>query len=127
MRPSILIVDDVAVNLHFLHVILQDHYQVSFATSGRQALELIERRRPDLVLLDLGLPDLDGAEVWRQIRSRPQCRDLPVIFITAREAEEGVSGALAEVERLVKPVEADALLIAIRAHLGRLVSENPEG
>ncbi|MBF0271852.1 MAG: response regulator [Magnetococcales bacterium] len=124
-RPiMILIVDDVVVNLKLLGQILQDHYQVCFATSGRKALELVALSRPDLVLLDLGLPDMNGIEVCRAIREKPETRELPVIFITGREEALEVDPVCARAweERIDKPVDARRLLERIRFCLKPVVA-----
>ena len=85
-RPRLLIVDDEPKNLRLLADIFADDYQLSVATSGRQALQLLDiTPEIDLILLDLMMPGMDGREVYLAVRSRPNLQDLPVIFITARD------------------------------------------
>ncbi|MBF0191175.1 MAG: response regulator [Magnetococcales bacterium] len=118
-RPLILMVDDVVVNLKLLGQILKGSYQVCVATSGRKALELVALNRPDLVLLDLGLPDMDGLEVCRAIRENPHTRSIPILFVTGREEELEVEAVCAQAwnNRIGKPVDARRLLETIRACL----------
>ena len=81
----ILIVEDTPANIQTLSAILKEQgYQISVATNGRKALQVIERIRPDLVLMDVIMPEMDGYEACRQIKASPQWRDLPIIFLTAK-------------------------------------------
>lgn len=83
-RPNILVVDDQPENLRLLNTILSENdYEVRPVTSGRQALQVAERSAPDLILLDITMPDMDGYEVCRELKLREGLRDVPVIFITA--------------------------------------------
>lgn len=83
-KPRILIVDDVNENLHALLSILRDDYAVMAATTGEKALELATRLPgPELVLLDIKMPGMDGYEVLRRLKADPSTADIPVIFVTA--------------------------------------------
>lgn len=83
-RDRILIVDDVHENLHGLMQILRDEYAIVAATSGEKALELARRQPPpDLILLDIKMPGMDGYAVLSQLKIDPQTADIPVIFVTA--------------------------------------------
>src|SRR5829696_2472108 len=85
MSARILIVDDTPANIQMLIGILREQgYHLSAATSGPQAIEAIERVRPDLVLMDVVMPDMDGYEACRQIKASSRWRDLPIIFLTAK-------------------------------------------
>ena len=80
----ILVVDDTPANIQSLAAILkQQGYQISVATNGKQALEILERVRPDLILLDVMMPEMDGFETCRDLRRR-EWRHIPVIFLTAK-------------------------------------------
>src|SRR5690606_36704802 len=82
-RPRLLIVDDVNENLHTLMGRLPDDYAIVAATSGEKALELARRAPcPDLVLLDIRMPGLDGYEVLRQLKADPATSEIPVVFVS---------------------------------------------
>jgi len=119
--PTLLLVDDVPANLGVLLDCLGEAgYAVRVAESGARALELMERVRPDLVLLDVMMPDLDGFETCRRIKTDPAGRDVPVIFVTALdEPVDKVKGfAAGAVDYVGKPFFPDEVLARVRAHLG---------
>lgn len=106
-RARILIVDDEPANIHLLAEILRDDYHVNIATSGAVALKIIqEHDQPDLVLLDVAMPDMDGYEVYRRLRESERSRDIPVLFVTALQDEEfELKGLeLGAMDYLTKPV-----------------------
>jgi two-component system, OmpR family, KDP operon response regulator KdpE len=118
--PSILIVDDEPGILRALRTNLLAHrYRVETATTGAEALERFERVRPDLVVLDLNLPDIDGTEVVKRIRERGP---VPIIVLSVREGERDKVAALdaGADDYVTKPFGADELLARIRAGLRRL-------
>ena len=83
-KPRILIVDDVNENLHVLMNILREDYAILAATNGEKALELAARQpSPDLILLDIKMPGMDGYEVVRRLKANPATAGIPVIFVTA--------------------------------------------
>src|SRR3982750_3458569 len=83
-KKLILLVDDTAANLQIAREILKDSYKIRVATSGAKALELVEvSPRPDLILLDIMMPEMDGYEVCTRLKANPATRDIPVIFLTA--------------------------------------------
>src|SRR5499427_10969623 len=85
MSGRILIVDDAPANIQMLSTTLKDKgYQISVATNGRQALDVLARVRPDLILLDVMMPELDGFETCRRLKASSDWRDIPVIFLTAK-------------------------------------------
>ncbi len=118
-RRMVLVVDDVPANVHLVADILRPHYEVVFATSGRRALQVARARRPDLVLLDVHLPDLHGYEVCRQLKADEATREAPVLFLTASDdpALEPDRRAAGAVETLTKPVDPVRLLARVAAHL----------
>src|SRR4051812_30556840 len=85
MNERILVVDDTPANITILAGILKDKgYQLSVATNGQQALEVVERVRPDLILLDVMMPVMDGFETCRRLKASSAWREIPVIFLTAK-------------------------------------------
>jgi len=99
MSALILVVDDNEVNVELLVAMLaSEHYVVSTATDGFEALAKIEAEKPDIVLLDVMMPELDGFEVCRRIKTDPTMADIPVIMVTA----------LSDVDDLVRGFEAGA-------------------
>ena len=120
MSSRILIVDDTPANIQVLSTTLKDQgYQISVATNGRQALEVLKRMRPDLILLDVMMPEVDGFETCRQLKAAEQWRDIPVIFLTAKsEIGDIVQGfELGAVDYLPKPFNAHELLARVNTHL----------
>jgi adenylate cyclase len=125
----ILIVDDTPANIQALAVILRDKgYQISAATNGKQALEVLARMQPDLILLDVMMPEMDGFETCRRIKAAEQWRHTPVIFLTAKtETADIVQGfELGAVDYVAKPFNAHELLARVNTHLtmDRLRREN---
>ncbi|MCC6353845.1 MAG: response regulator [Verrucomicrobiae bacterium] len=128
-KGRILIVEDTPANIQTLTAILKEQdYQISVATNGRQALQVIEKMRPDLVLMDIMMPEMDGYEACRQIKASPRWRDLPIIFLSAKsETDDIVRGfELGAVDYVSKPFNAHELLARVRTHLtiDRLNKEN---
>ena len=85
---TILVVDDSKANLTLAKQALEEYYQVSLVISGQMALRFLEKKTPDLILLDINMPEMDGKETLRQIRAVDEYRDIPVIFLTARTDPE---------------------------------------
>jgi len=125
----ILVVEDARANIEMLVALLrQKGYQLNVATNGRAALEALQRVRPDLILLDVLMPEMDGFETCRRIKQTPAWRDIPVIFLTAKsETNDIVRGfELGAVDYLAKPFNAHELLARVHTHLtlDRLNREN---
>ena len=125
---KILVVDDVVENVHLLSMILKKAgYTVRSASSGQGALEAVAAERPDLILLDIQMPDLDGYEVCERLRQDPATESVPVIMVTAHEFESSAkarglrSGAN---DYLTKPVAPDELLARIETQLRLRELEN---
>jgi len=85
-NPLILVVDDVPRNLQLLAALLKEEnkYEVAAATSGAAALKIVDNVLPDLILLDVMMPGMDGFEVCQKLKASPSTRDIPVIFLTAK-------------------------------------------
>ncbi|TVR50473.1 MAG: hybrid sensor histidine kinase/response regulator [Puniceicoccaceae bacterium] len=120
-RPSrVLIVDDEPVNLAALRRILKNTpYEILEARSGRECIELATEKRPDLILLDVVMPDLDGVSVCRTLRERKETNAIPVIFVTATDSREGRLQGLeaGAVDYLGKPVDPEETLAKIKTQL----------
>ena len=117
---TLVIVDDVPQNIHVLAGILtQAGHRVRAALSGRSALEIIEQDPPDLILLDVNMPDLDGYDLCRHIKADPALCDIPVIFLTARSEEEDITRGfdLGAVDFVSKPFHPAELMARVRTHL----------
>lgn len=117
---GILVVDDKPDNLRLMAEVLQgEGYTVRVATGGEQALQSVQARLPDLILLDIKMPDLDGLEVCRRLKADPATRDVPVIFLSAlREHEDKLRGfGAGGVDYITKPFIAEEVLARIRTHL----------
>ncbi|MCY4746264.1 two-component system response regulator [Pelomonas sp. UHG3] len=118
--PVVLVVDDTPENLELMFGLLQDDYRVLVANSGERALRLAEGEHPpDLILLDIMMPDMDGYEVCRRLKAGTRTRDIPVIFLTAKsEIEDETHGlALGAVDYLTKPISPPIVLARVRTHL----------
>jgi two-component system sensor histidine kinase/response regulator len=119
-KPYILLVDDTEANLRLLGPLLRaEGWSVAAATRGDQALQLIGRRVPDLLLLDIMMPEMDGFEVCRRLRATPATRDLPILFITALNDEENIVRGFNEgaQDYIAKPFRQAELIARIRTHL----------
>jgi two-component system NtrC family sensor kinase len=118
-EQSILVVDDTPANLSLIAGLLNDQYRVRAATSGAKALELAAANPPDLILLDIMMPEMDGIEVCRRLKAMEATRDTPVIFLTAKsEEEEGERGFTAgAVDFVRKPINPPVLLARVKTHL----------
>ncbi len=126
-QPLILIVDDIPKNLQILGSILNlESYQIAFASSGEQALAVLETTQPDIILLDIMMPDMDGMEVCARIKSNPEICDIPIIFITGRaEQEDIVKGLkLGAVDYITKPFNTPELLTRVKTHLELKLSKD---
>ncbi|MBE0644811.1 MAG: hybrid sensor histidine kinase/response regulator [Bacteroidetes bacterium] len=116
----ILIVDDVTRNLQVLGSFLREaHYDVSAAVSGKQAIEIAADVNPDLILLDIMMPEMDGFETCRRLKSDERTRDIPVVFLTAKTAEEDIVHGfeLGAVDYITKPFQRQELLERVRVHV----------
>ena len=112
-RPTILIVDDSPANLDLLKGILRETYKLKAATSGEKALQIAARTpAPDLILLDVMMPGLDGYETCRQLKADPATAAIPILFVTgcADEAERAKGLTLGALDTLVKPIDPERLL-----------------
>jgi putative two-component system response regulator len=117
--PVLLAVDDESTNLQLLRQILQDRYSLLFAKDGPRALELAAKEQPDLILLDVMMPDMTGYEVCRRLKADPATEAIPVIFVTAlTDTTDEVDGFEAgAVDYITKPVSPAVVKARVRLHL----------
>ncbi len=119
-KPLILIVDDIAKNIQVVANILgKDDYDISVALNGRQALSIMEKVRPDLILLDVMMPDIDGYEVCRTLKKDRRTDSIPVIFLTAKSDKEDIVKGfeMGAVDYVLKPFNPVELLARVRTHV----------
>ena len=117
---AILIVDDVPANIQFLGKLLKaEGYKIAPAANGKKALEMIRKVKPDLVLMDVMMPVMDGFEACRQMKASAEMKDIPVIFLSARtESDDVITGfKLGAADYITKPFNAEELIIRVRNHL----------
>lgn len=118
-RRTILIVDDERVNIEVLGEALGGDYEILVATSGPEALKIAFEQIPDLILLDIVLPDMDGNEVCRRLKADPRTRPVPVIFITAMndEQEEARGLAAGAIDYITKPIRPQTVKARVHNHI----------
>ncbi|MBF0583264.1 MAG: two-component system response regulator [Magnetococcales bacterium] len=117
--PVVLVVDDTKTNIDLLVYLLADQYEVSVALDGETALEVALEDRPDLILLDIMMPDMDGYEVCRRLKLQPETSDIPVIFVTARKeiTDETEGFALGAVDYITKPISPPLVKARVATHI----------
>ncbi|MCU7847955.1 MAG: response regulator [Candidatus Thiodiazotropha sp. (ex Lucinoma kastoroae)] len=125
---KVLVADDEKGNIEILQVTLKNHYRVIVATSGEKALELAQKHEPDLILLDIMMPGMDGYEVCKRLKNDPALAMIPVIFVTAMsEVEDETKGFdLGAVDYITKPVSPHIVLRRVETHLSLVQAESLE-
>ena len=119
-KQLVLLVDDTAENLHLLNALLKEDYRTRVANNGERALKAAAQDpRPDLILLDIMMPGMDGFEVCRRLKSDPATSTIPVIFLTARaQVEDEETGfKVGCVDYITKPISPPIVLARVRTHL----------
>ena len=118
-KPKVLIVDDTPLNISILVNTLEEEYELSAAVDGPGALKAVETEIPDIVLLDIMMPEMDGYEVCRRLKGEERTRDVPVIFITAmNDAESESKGReLGAVDYITKPFSPTVVKKRIESHI----------
>lgn len=118
-RKTLLLVDDEAINLQVLQGILGSEYRLLFAKNGQRALDLSRSESPDLVLLDVMMPEMSGHEVCQMLKQDLATRNIPVIFVTAlSDTDDEAQGfALGAVDYITKPVSPPIVLARVKTHL----------
>lgn len=118
-RPMVLVVDDEQFNLSLMDGILSKHYNVKLADNSLKALEIAFADPPDLVLLDIMMPDVDGFEICRRLMNNPETNHVPVIFITAKNEvkDEELGFSVGASDFIHKPISAPIVAARVRTHL----------
>lgn len=119
-KPHILIVDDTPTNIHVLAESLRMEYRVRVASSGKAAFEIIAKLGPpDLILLDVMMPEMDGYEVCRRLKQSPETKNVPVIFVTAKSdaVDEEYGLKLGAVDYIAKPFHLPIVTARVRNHI----------
>jgi diguanylate cyclase (GGDEF)-like protein len=118
-RQRVLVVDDTLANIEILYKILQGDYDVFFAKNGPDALKVVRREQPDLILLDVMMPEMDGYQVCTLLKGDPLTARIPVIFITAMGSEEDQTRGLdcGAIDYLTKPISPPIVRARVRNHL----------
>ena len=120
IAADILIVDDTPMNQRLLsHVLVQSGYQTRIASNGKQALEIVQQAHPDLVLLDIMMPEMTGYDVCEQLKADPSTSNIPVIFLSALDATEDKVRAftVGGVDYITKPFQIEEVLARVETHL----------
>ncbi len=113
----VLVVDDEPINLQIMQQVLQDYYQLAFVKSGDKAIEVARKMQPDLILLDIVMPEMDGYEVFRILRRDEKTKDIPVIFVTSMGESEAKGLALGAVDYITKPINPPVVRARVSTHL----------
>jgi len=118
-KPRLLLVDDQPINIQIMHRVFAQDCQVFMATSGAQALQRCQENLPDLVLLDVVMPEMDGYEVCRRLKADEATRHIPVIFVTAENDPEQETRGLSvgAVDFITKPINPSVLRARAKTHL----------
>ena len=117
--PLVLIVDDVPANIHTLSVLLKDICQIKIANNGETALEVARQSMPDLILLDVLMPGLDGIATCKLLKENPSTYPIPVIFITGKDSaeDEAIGFEVGAVDYIVKPFNPTVVRARVKTHL----------
>lgn len=118
-RPVVLAVDDTPENLDVVKGILNTEYRIKAATSGEAALRIVDKQLPDIILLDIMMPGMNGLEVCQRLKSDPRTADIPIIFLTAKDqTEDETEGfGLGAADYILKPVNPPILKARVKTHV----------
>jgi putative two-component system response regulator len=112
-KKVILAVDDAPENLDVVKGLLSPQYTVKAAVNGQMALKIAEKQPPDLILLDIRMPGMDGYEVCRRLKADESTADIPVIFLTGEDDVTAEVTAVGGTGYIMKPIEPDVLLARV--------------
>src|SRR5499433_3689542 len=119
-KKLVLVVDDATANLQVVHSMLKDDFKIRVATSGAKALALVkDKQQPDLILLDVAMPGMDGYELCTILKATPEARDIPVIFLTGKtKCDEETKGfEVGAVDYIHKPFSPAVVKARVHTHL----------
>ena len=118
-KHNVMLVEDDVINLEMLMELLSEEYDVSVATDGISALEIVFEVQPDIILLDVMMPDMDGYQVCKHLKANPRTRNIPVIFLTSMSdvQDEAKGLELGAVDYLTKPFNSELIRMRMRNHL----------
>lgn len=125
-KSTLLIVDDTPANLSLLANLLKDTYDVKIANNGKKCLEVVSKVRPDMILLDVMMPELDGWETCKILKQDPKTKDIPVIFLTAKNSveDEEYGFTLGAVDFISKPISPPVVQARVKTHLQNQLYQN---
>ena len=118
-KQTILVVDDTPENIDVLSAVLRPYYKVKAAMNGKVALKIAAKQKPDLILLDVMMPEMDGYEACRRLKEDAETASIPVIFVTAKSetADEQKGFDLGAVDYIAKPISPPLVLARIKAQI----------
>ena len=119
VRPTILVADDTPSNIELLEMVLGEDHEILFAVNGREAVEVALAETPDLILLDVMMPEMDGFEVCQRLKADRRTADIPIIFVTAldQEGEETRGLELGAIDFISKPISPPVVKARVRNHI----------
>ncbi len=124
---TLLVVDDTETNIDILMDILGEEYDVAIAMDGEGALEAVEEDSPDLILLDILMPGIDGFEVCRQLKNNPETANIPIIFLSAltEDGDKQKGMDLGAVDFITKPFDPSEIQTKVKQHLSAVFKGKP--
>ena len=119
VRPTILVVDDAPENLMIMEAILAKYFSLKLFSESKEALDYAFENPPDLILLDIMMPNIDGFETCRRLKANPKLVDIPVIFITSKNEDEyeEMGFSVGASDFIHKPINAAILVARVKTHL----------
>ncbi|RSM21501.1 response regulator [Aeromonas salmonicida] len=125
-KPTVLVIDDIPENLTLMYQLLKDDYKVKGANGGERGLTLAETANPDLILLDIMMPEIDGYQVCQQLKSNPATSDIPIIFLTAKaeRVDEHKGLKLGAVDYITKPINPEVVKARVKTHVSLKVASD---
>jgi len=123
-KQTILLVDDESTNIKILNEILQKDYKIMFATTGQRAIQLAVSKKPDLIILDIIMPEMDGYSVCKELKQNPETKNILVIFITVKDhSDDETKGLeLGAVDYITKPINPSVVKARVRTHLSLMLA-----
>ena len=119
VRPTVLVVDDAPENLMIMEAILAKYFSLKLFSKSKEALDYAFENPPDLILLDIMMPNIDGFETCRRLKANPKLVDIPVIFITSKNEDEyeEMGFSVGASDFIHKPINAPILVARVKTHL----------